>query len=167
MTILAKHRFQTATKHIARIAMFVALAALLLLTTPGANAQSSGASRPQEVLEAVVEIGTRIPGTARTAGALGTQRKGSGLVISDDGLVLTIGYLILEAIEIDITLTDGRRILASFVAYDHESGFGLVRAPSDLDRHRQMRKTTHSINFSGDYGNVRPFCHKMSPAQHV
>jgi S1-C subfamily serine protease len=133
MTILAKHRLQTATIPIGRIAMFAALAALLLLTVPGANAQSSEASRPQEVLEAVVGIDTRIPGTARTAGALGTQRKGSGVVISDDGLVLTIGYLILEAIEIDITLTDGRRIPASFVAYDHESGFGLVRAASDLD----------------------------------
>jgi len=135
MTILAKHRFQTATSHIGRIAMFATiatLAALLLLAVPGANAQSGTSSGPQEVLEAVVGIDTRIPGTARTAGTLGTQREGSGVVISDDGLVLTIGYLILEAIEIDITLVDGRRIPASFVAYDHESGFGLVRAASDL-----------------------------------
>ena len=77
-------------------------------------------------------IDSRVPGTARTAPFLGTQREGSGVIISNDGLVLTIGYLILEANEIDLILTDGRRVPASYVAYDHESGFGLVRAASDL-----------------------------------
>jgi len=84
------------------------------------------------ILAAVVKITATVPADARTAKGLGTKREGSGVVISDDGLVLTIGYLILEAIEIDIALADGRRIPASFVAYDHESGFGLVRAASDL-----------------------------------
>jgi len=132
MTIHAKHSFQIAMTPLHRVTMFVVIVALLFLAAPGANAQSRTTPGPQEVLKAVVGIDTRIPGTARTAGTLGTQREGSGVVISDDGLVLTIGYLILEAIEIDITLTDGRRIPASFVAYDHESGFGLVRAASDL-----------------------------------
>ncbi len=84
-------------------------------------------------LETVVGIDSRVPGNARTAPTLGTTRRGSGVVISDDGLVLTIGYLVMEAIEIDITLTDGRTVPASFVAYDHDSGFGLVRAATSLD----------------------------------
>ena len=68
------------------------------------------------------------------------------MVISDDGLVLTIGYLILEALEIDIVLNDGREIPASFVAYDHESGFGLVRAASEI------RVTPAELGSSGGMG---------------
>ncbi|MEP4380294.1 MAG: S1C family serine protease [Alphaproteobacteria bacterium] len=132
MTNYAKHRFQKSMTAIGRIALFAALMTALFVSSPAANAQSGATPGPQEVLKAVVGIDTRIPGTARTARTLGTQREGSGVVISDDGLVLTIGYLILEAIEIDITLADGRRVPASFVAYDHESGFGLVRAATEL-----------------------------------
>ena len=40
--------------------------------------------------------------------ALGTLREGSGVVIRDDGLVLTIGYLITEAEEVWLTTHDGR-----------------------------------------------------------
>jgi len=133
MTNYAKHSSQALLTPLGRIALFAVLAMTLFLATASVHAQSNAQTGPQEVLNAVVGIDTRIPGTARTAGTLGTQREGSGVVISDDGLVLTIGYLILEAIEIDIALADGRRIPASFVAYDHESGFGLVRAASDLD----------------------------------
>ncbi|MDA0784985.1 MAG: S1C family serine protease [Proteobacteria bacterium] len=132
MTLSAKHGFQSKITPLKRGALLAALATALMFASPDTNAQSGSSPGPQEILEAVVGIDTRIPGTARTARTLGTQREGSGVVISDDGLVLTIGYLILEAIEIDIALADGRRIPASFVAYDHESGFGLVRAASDL-----------------------------------
>jgi S1-C subfamily serine protease len=110
MTIYAKHRFQSTVTSLGRVALFAALATTLLLASPDTNAQSGVSPGPQEVLEAVVGIDTRIPGTARTARTLGTQREGSGVVISDDGLVLTIGYLILEAIEIDIALADGKLI---------------------------------------------------------
>jgi S1-C subfamily serine protease len=84
------------------------------------------------VLNSVVGIDSRIPANARTASFLGTTRQGSGVVISDDGLVLTIGYLILEALQIDIALGNGRKIPASVVAYDNESGFGIVRAATDI-----------------------------------
>ena len=132
MTGYAKNSSPTSFPTLARASLLAALAMALLFAAPRANAQSGSQPGPQEVLEAVVGIDTRIPGSFRTARTLGTQREGSGVVISDDGLVLTIGYLILEAIEIDITLANGRRVPASFVAYDHESAFGLVRAASDL-----------------------------------
>lgn len=86
-----------------------------------------------DLLDAVVGIDAQIPSNARTAGTLGTQRQGSGAVISDDGLVLTIGYLILEAAGIELTTSDGRTVPAKFVAYDHQSGFGLVRALQPLN----------------------------------
>ncbi len=95
-----------------------------------ARAQSNDGSN--NLLDAVVGIDTHIPSNARTAGTLGTERQGSGAVISDDGLVLTIGYLILEANSIDLTTSDGRTIPAKFLGYDHASGFGLVRALSPL-----------------------------------
>ena len=86
-------------------------------------------------LDAVVGVRAVIPGDARTAEVLGTARAGSGVVIGSDGLVLTIGYLILEAIEAEIVLTGkaGERVVpAEIVAYDYDTGFGLLRALGPL-----------------------------------
>ena len=69
----------------------------------------------------------------RTADTLGTEREGSGVVIDDDGLILTIGYLILEAIEVNVAGAGPDPVAAEIVAYDHESGFGLLRAREPLD----------------------------------
>ena len=88
---------------------------------------------PEEVLRAVIKIRAVIPENARTAEALGTEREGNGVVIDSDGHVLTIGYLILEAETIEITGPDGERIDATFVGYDYNSGFGLLRANTSLN----------------------------------
>ncbi len=69
---------------------------------------------------------------ARSVATLGKLRQGSGVLIGDDGLVLTIGYLILEADQVDLVAGDGRRIPARVVAYDLASGFGLVQALAPL-----------------------------------
>src|SRR5690606_10749797 len=86
----------------------------------------------ESVLDGVVRIATRAPDSARSARTLGTEREGSGIVIDSDGLVLTIGYLLLEADSIEIGLSDGQKIEASLVAYDHDTGFGLLRAAGEL-----------------------------------
>lgn len=80
----------------------------------------------------VVAVRATVPEDAFTAGALGTLREGSGVVIRADGLVLTIGYLITEAEEVWLTSHDGRVIPAHALAYDQESGFGLVQALAPL-----------------------------------
>ncbi|MBZ9678658.1 S1C family serine protease [Mesorhizobium sp. ES1-1] len=80
----------------------------------------------------VVAVRATVPDDAFTAGALGTLREGSGVVIRDDGLVLTIGYLITEAEEVWLTSHDGRVFPAHALAYDQESGFGLVQALAPL-----------------------------------
>jgi S1-C subfamily serine protease len=49
------------------------------------------------------------------------------VVISPQGLVLTIGYLILEAQDIALITQDGKRLPATLVAYDLATGFGLVK----------------------------------------
>ena len=58
---------------------------------------------------------------------LGREREGSGIVIDESGLVLTIGYLMVEAHAAEIVTNAGRTLPASVVGYDHETGFGLLR----------------------------------------
>ena len=48
-------------------------------------------------LNAVVSVRANIPDDAFTAEVLGTERAGNGVVIRSDGVILTIGYLIVEA----------------------------------------------------------------------
>jgi S1-C subfamily serine protease len=78
-------------------------------------------------LPAVVGLRTTIPKDRRSAQTLGSEREGHGILIDDNGLVVTIGYLIMEADTVTITDIDGRDLAASIVGYDYESGFGLVR----------------------------------------
>jgi S1-C subfamily serine protease len=76
---------------------------------------------------AVVGVRVTAVDNARSADTLGRQRRGSGVVIDREGLVLTIGYLILEADHVDLVFGDQRTMPARVVAYDLASGFGLLR----------------------------------------
>jgi len=105
------------------------LLALWLWVPDEGRAQAAGEANP---LDSVVQVNAVIRADARTADTLGTERAGSGVVIDDDGLILTIGYLILEAIEVSVARA-GEAVPADIVAYDHESGFGLLRAREPLD----------------------------------
>jgi S1-C subfamily serine protease len=78
-------------------------------------------------LDSVVLVRSEIPEDAFTAPILGTERIGNGVVIRDDGLVLTIGYLITEASTIWLTTNKGTVAAGFPVAYDQASGFGLVQ----------------------------------------
>lgn len=83
-------------------------------------------------IKSIVAVRTHIPEDAFTASGLGTRREGSGVVISEKGLVLTIGYLITEAEEVWLTLQDGRVVAGHALAYDQETGFGLIQALGPL-----------------------------------
>ena len=85
------------------------------------------------VLGSVVGLRTVIPEDAFTAEVLGTERLGNGVLIRDNGVVLTIGYLITEAETIWLSLGDGRSVPGHVLAYDQETGFGLVQALARLD----------------------------------
>ena len=80
----------------------------------------------KSALRSVVLLRAEIPEDAFSAQVLGTERIGHGVVIRDDGLVLTIGYLITEATSIWLTTIDGRVVEAHPLAYDQVTGFGLV-----------------------------------------
>jgi S1-C subfamily serine protease len=99
----------------------------------GSHAASPPASQQASIdaltraMQAVVGVQVNAADGARSAESLGRQRAGSGVVIGSDGLILTIGYLIMEADAIQVTTHDDRVVPARAVAYDIATGFGLIR----------------------------------------
>ena len=83
-------------------------------------------------LSAVVALDAEIPGDAFTAQILGTDRTGSAAVIREDGLAVTIGYLVTEASDVKLTTSDGRVVDAHPIAIDFASGLALVQPLGDL-----------------------------------
>jgi len=101
----------------------------VLMSASAAAAQSAWI---EELATAVVRIKTHINPEGRTIEGLGREREGSGVLIDSDGLVLTIGYLMVEAYAAEVVTNEGRTVPASVVGYDHESGFGLLRTLEPL-----------------------------------
>ncbi len=106
--------------------------AVLSCPAPAADAPAAKIDSDR-LFGAIVKVATRAVPDARSSAALGNEREGTGVVIGDDGLVLTIGYLIVEADEVKITDARGRVLPAQVVGYDHASGFGLVRSVVPLE----------------------------------
>jgi S1-C subfamily serine protease len=86
----------------------------------------------EAALASLVGLRAIVPADAFTAETLGTERSGNGVLIRD-GVVLTIGYLITEAETIWLHLADGRAVPGHVLAYDQETGFGVVQALARLD----------------------------------
>ena len=74
----------------------------------------------------IVRVRAVVPENAFTAGILGLERVGNGIVINSDGLILTIGYLITEATDVWLTMNEGQELAGHPLAYDQVTGFGLV-----------------------------------------
>ncbi len=115
----------------ARMLLRTASLLLAILVAPcSAWAQGGGLDA---ALAAVLRLEAEVPPDSRSAATLGGQREGNAIVIDGGGLVLTIGYLIVEAQTVTLHRKDGRRIPADVVGYDYDTGFGLVRALAPLD----------------------------------
>jgi len=84
-------------------------------------------TRIAELVSSVVRLKTHINPDGRTVEFLGREREGSGIVIDADGLVLTIGYLMVEAYAAEVEDNSAHVLPANVVGYDHETGFGLLR----------------------------------------
>jgi len=84
-------------------------------------------------LASVVAVHSIIPADAFSAETLGTERAGNGVLIREDGVVLTIGYLITEAEQVWLTFSDGRVAPGHVLGYDQETGFGLLQVLDRLD----------------------------------
>ena len=98
-----------------------------------AYAQEGSKENGKELLKAVVKVRATVPDYARSARTLGTEREGSGVLIDNRGHILTIGYLILEAETLEVFDPDGKPISAQSVAYDHITGFGVLKVEKPMD----------------------------------
>lgn len=87
----------------------------------------------EAALSAVTVLEATVPRDAFTAASLGTERVGNGIVIGPEGLVLTIGYLLMEAEAVTLTTNDGRRVPAHVLGSDPVTGFGLLHALEPLN----------------------------------
>jgi S1-C subfamily serine protease len=117
-------RAMIAAASLCALAAFAFVSAAVAADQP---AKTNLAVDPAKFFDAIVKIETRAVPDARSAATLGKQREGTGIFIGKDGLVLTIGYLIVEADDVKITDSKGRSLPAQVVGYDHASGLGLVR----------------------------------------
>jgi len=100
---------------------FIFLALVLVGVAP------AGATKLDELVDAVVRIKTFINPDGSSVQNLGREREGSGIVIDESGLILTIGYLMVEAHAAEVVTNSGRTLPAAVVGYDPETGFGLLR----------------------------------------
>lgn len=113
----------------ARCVFAACVSAWLAVLAPAALAQGDAAARQRlETLQAAtVGVEVRVINDAASARTLGRLREGTGIVIAPQGLVLTIGYLVLEAENVEVVTRDQKRIPAQVVAYDFVNGLGLLR----------------------------------------
>ena len=102
-------------------------------TSADANGESGEPVDARRLFSAIVKAQTRAVPGARSTSTLGAEREGTGVVIGDNGLILTIGYLIIEADDVKIVDNRGRTLPARVVGYDHSTGLGLVKTAVPLD----------------------------------
>ncbi len=125
-------------QHRARYAGATSLALMLALGLfaprhDALAAQSEPATREVTVdALSVVKVKAQAVKDARSSGTLGPQREGTGVVIDSNGLVLTIGYLIVEADNVQLSTADGKVFPATVVGYDNRTGLGVLKALTPL-----------------------------------
>ena len=111
------------------------------MTAPFSGLEVEEADRPEadslafdldRALASVVALEASVPADAFTAPVLGTERVGNGVVLRQDGVVLTVGYLVTEAEHVTLTTADGRRVPAHVLGVDNATGFGLLMALEPL-----------------------------------
>jgi S1-C subfamily serine protease len=124
------------SRHVARRGFLRAtagIAAIILTSLMGVGARADDHPTPaalDNLLRSVVRIHTFVPNDADSARRLGTEREGHGIVVGANGLIVTIGYLINEAMSVEILDDQHRTRSATVIGYDSETGLGLIRAPS-------------------------------------
>jgi S1-C subfamily serine protease len=118
-------------------AMSVTMIALVMVALAWAHdtraAQSAPPARELTVdALSVVKVQAQAVKDARSLNTLGSQREGTGVVVDSNGLVLTIGYLIVEAENVQLSTADGKVFPATVVGYDNRTGLGVVRSLTPL-----------------------------------
>ena len=100
---------------------------VLLLLSAGNSYADFTKENIDRFYKSIVSVRSTVPAEARTASSLGVEREGNGVAINENH-ILTIGYIVIESESIEIGLSDGRRLPAKLVGYDHTSGFGIIKS---------------------------------------
>lgn len=143
--------FRLLISTIAMLLLSLAHAAAPTTTSPAGPASASeleqrAAQTMIAALDNIVKLKVTALTDARSVRTLGREREGSGVLLADSGLVLTIGYLILEAESIELTDQSGRIVSGSVAAYDHASGFGLIKPAAPLSAKGIAMGTSSDVN---------------------
>ena len=100
----------------------------------------------EKALRATVGVHTHIPPNhVSNAIGLGTDRRGTGTVVSSDGLVLTIHYLLLGATKVIVTLPNGEQRDATIVGKDYSTGLGLLKIDGANHPHLEVVSSGNSV----------------------
>jgi S1-C subfamily serine protease len=83
----------------------------------------------EHVVPATVSIRSVTPQRHPSARILGTERTGSGAIIDAEGHILTVGYIVMGARTIEITLPDQQQYPATLLFQDFESGIAILQTP--------------------------------------
>jgi len=82
----------------------------------------------ENVARATVGVHSQVPETHVSASiGLGTDRRGTGTLVSSDGLILTVHYMLLGAQSVIVTLVNGDQLPAKIIAKDYSTGLGLLK----------------------------------------
>jgi serine protease Do len=82
----------------------------------------------EKVARATVGVHSQVPETHVSAAiGLGTDRRGTGTLVSSDGLILTAHYMLLGAQSVIVTLGNGDQLPAKIIAKDYHTGLGLLK----------------------------------------
>src|ERR1700746_2727113 len=119
----------------AAVALWLTLATTTVVALVSASVVVAQTARVEELVSAVVRVNTHITPEGRTVQGLGREREGSGIVIDSAGLVLTIGYLMVEAYAAEVVDNNGRTVPADGGGYAHATGFCLFLAVGALTPH--------------------------------
>jgi len=116
------------------LAIAIAVPAMQTLAQEAAPQPPAARTRHEITVDAlsVVKVSSKVIPNARSLDTLGNRREGTGVVIDASGLVITIGYLIIEAENVELSTADGKVFPATVIGYDNATGLGLVKALTPL-----------------------------------
>src|SRR5919106_745341 len=97
----------------------------------------------KQLLETVVNLHATVPRDHPSAAILGSERMGSGVVVDDSGLILTVNYVVMGAQTVHVAFLKGRRQRAEVIAQDFETGLALVRVKRQGLRPAALASTEH------------------------
>src|SRR2546428_12874052 len=81
----------------------------------------------RHLLQSVVYIHTTVARDHPSTRILGTERRGSGVVVDASGRILTVNYVVMGGQTISVGFQKGRRAKAELVAQDFEIGLALIK----------------------------------------